>query len=261
MSATAAAPWQGLPIFDAHLHILDPRFPPVANRGFLPAPFGVADYRRAVAGLDPVGGAVVAGSFQGLDQGWLVAALAELGPGFVGVAQLPAGTGDAEILRLHGRGVRAVRFNLYRGTAPDRRAIERLARRVHDLAGWHAELYLDATLIPELAPLLKALPRIAIDHLGLTRAGLPHLLGLVERGARVKASGFGRLDRPAGEALAAIHGADPGALLFGTDLPSTRAPRPFELADLDLLAKAIGDPAALGPVLCDNALAFYGERP
>ena len=29
-------------IFDAHLHIIDPRFPLVANQGYLPAPFSTA---------------------------------------------------------------------------------------------------------------------------------------------------------------------------------------------------------------------------
>ena len=49
-------------IFDAHLHIIDPRFPLHPHRGFVPDPFDVNAYRRAVEGLDLVGGAVVAGS-------------------------------------------------------------------------------------------------------------------------------------------------------------------------------------------------------
>jgi predicted TIM-barrel fold metal-dependent hydrolase len=31
-------------LFDAHFHIIDPRFPLIANRGYLPAAFTVADY-------------------------------------------------------------------------------------------------------------------------------------------------------------------------------------------------------------------------
>ncbi|MFZ0789672.1 MAG: hypothetical protein WAM94_08615 [Chromatiaceae bacterium] len=45
---------------------------------------------------------------------------------------------------------------------------------------------------------------------------------------------------------------DVDALLFDTDLPSTRAPRPFVLTDLDLIAAA-----ALHRVLHRNALALY----
>lgn len=243
--------------FDSHFHIIDPRYPLTVNQGFLPDPFTIADYRRAIAGLPITGGAVVAGSFQGDDQGWLAAALADLGPGFVGVTQLPAATSDAEILRLQGLGVRAVRFNLRRGSAPDLDGIERLACRVHDLASWHAEFYLDAADLPGLRQRLGRLPRIVIDHLGLTRAGLPHLRALAAAGAWVKASGFARLDFPAEIAIALIDRENPAALLFGTDLPGTRAPRPFAPTDLDLIARALTDPDAIQRVCHDNAVALY----
>ncbi len=219
-------------IFDSHLHIIDPRFPLVANRGFLPNAFTVTDYRRALAelGLDPatvVGGAVISGSFQGCDQTYLVAALQTLGPGFVGVTQLPSDVPDAEIRRLHGAGVRALRINLHPGPHRSLDSLDRLARRAFDLTGWHLELYVEGADLPTLTPLLTRLPCVVIDHLGLTRAGLPHLLALVARGVRVKASGFGRLDFDPGPALLAIHRENPGALLFGSDLPGTRARRPI----------------------------------
>ena len=54
----------GVAVFDAHLHVIDPRFPLVANQGYVPDPFTAADYRAATAGLNVTGGAVVAGSFQ-----------------------------------------------------------------------------------------------------------------------------------------------------------------------------------------------------
>lgn len=245
------------PLFDAHLHIIDPRFAVTANQGYRPAPFSVADYRARTATLGVTGGAVVAGSFQGLDPAPILAALATLGPTFVGVVQLPEDAPEAQIARLARDGVRALRFNLRRGMCPAPRALVDLATRAHRVAGWHAELYLDAAELPDLAGFLERLPAICIDHLGLTRRGLPHLLRQVERGARVKASGFARLDCAAEEAIRAIVAVDPTALLFGTDLPGTRAPRPFAPADLDLLAKAVGDRAGLRRVLHDNALALY----
>lgn len=51
-------------MFDAHLHIIDPRFPLQENNGYLPSPFTVADYLHRVDGLGVAGGAVVSGSFQ-----------------------------------------------------------------------------------------------------------------------------------------------------------------------------------------------------
>jgi predicted TIM-barrel fold metal-dependent hydrolase len=246
-------------VFDAHLHVIDPRFPLVPSQGWLPEPFTVDDYRARVAGLGVTGGAVVSGSFQGFDQAWLLDALARLGPGFVGVTQLPASVPDDEVLRLHAAGVRAVRFNLRRGGSAGLGDLEALAGRVDALAGWHAELYVDGRELPALEDRLAALPQLVVDHLGLSAAGLPTLLRLVAGGAKVKATGFGRVDLDVPAALAAIHATDPSALLFGTDLPSTRAPRPFERADLDLVVSTLADDA--GRVLHDNAVALYRPGP
>lgn len=244
-------------MIDAHLHIVDPRFPLEPNQGYVPAAFTVADYTRRTRSLGVRGGAVVAGSFQGQDQGWLQAALAELGPGFAGVAQLPASVPDEQVLALHRMGVRAVRFPLRRGADADPARIERLARRVHELAGWHAEFYLDGSSLEALAPVLRRLPRVCVDHLGMTDDARPHLLRLVERGHKVKATGFGRVELDVPRALREIHAADPTALLFGTDLPSTRARRAFRDDDVDLVAAVLGEDAAAA-VLHDNAAAWYG---
>lgn len=239
-------------VFDAHLHVVDPRFPLVPNAGYLPAPFTAADYRAEAARLGVEGGAVVSGSFQGADTSSLVDALAHLGRTFVGVARLPADAPDAEVLRLDAAGVRAVRFPLRRGA--DAEAMPALAQRVWDLAGWHAELYVDARHLPDLP--LDALPRVAIDHLGLSREGLPHLVRAVERGAFVKASGFGRTDLDVPAALRRLVAARPEAVVFGTDLPSTRSPRPFHPGDLRLVRDAL-DPEAAERVLWSNAIALY----
>ena len=243
-------------VFDAHLHVLDPAFAlaenrqvGAANRGYRPAPFTAADYLRA-APPGVVGGAVVSGSFQGFDTAYLTAALDTLGHGSVGVAALPGDVPDAEVLRLDRAGVRAVRFALRRGGTLD----AALARRVRDLAGWHAELYVDARDLPGLP--LADLPRVVIDHLGLSRAGLPDLLRAVEGGAVVKATGFGRLDFDPADALRQIAAVNPAALVFGTDLPSTRAPRPFRASDLRLVRDTF-DPEQADAVLYRNAVALY----
>lgn len=247
------------PIFDAHMHVIDPRFPLVANQGYVPEPFTVADYRARTVTLGVVGGAVVSASFQGFDQTYLLDALGRLGPSFVGVAQLPPTVTDEQVLQLDAAGVRALRFNLYRLEDQLLGDLGRLGRRVADLVGWHAEIYTDARDLPDLEPWLAGLPAVSVDHLGLSRAGLPALLALVERGARVKASGFGRGDVDVPAALRAISGTSPDALMFGTDMPSTRANRPFVISDIDLVLDTLGED--LGQrVLHDNAVAFYLSR-
>ncbi|GAB3476306.1 amidohydrolase family protein [Nocardiopsis coralliicola] len=243
-------------MFDAHLHIIDPRFAATGG-GYVPDPFTVDDYRERTRALGITGGAVVAASFQGFDQGHLLAALRDLGPSFVGVAQLPPDTSDSDLRDLHAAGVRALRLNLVRGMAEDLDAHVQLGLRAADLLGWRAELYIDSRTLPAVAPVIAPLPRIAIDHLGLAAEGLPALLDLVGSGARVKATGFGRGDVDPARALRAIADVNPGALMFGTDLPSTRSERPFRDTDADLVAEVLTAEEA-ERAFERNARDFYG---
>lgn len=241
-------------VFDAHLHIIDPRFPLIENHGFLPEPYTINNYLYDVDGMGVTGGAVVSGSFQGTDQSYLLAALDGFGRGWVGVTQLDPECSDEEILELHEAGVRAIRLNLRRG-ATDVEMLTVQARRVHDLVGWHAEIYADASLLRSLEPILSKLPAVSVDHLGLSSQGLPYLLNLVDRGVRVKATGFGRVDLDVADTIRQIHRVNPQALMFGTDLPGTRAPRAFQESDIDIIVDAVG--GDLPAVLDGNARAWY----
>jgi predicted TIM-barrel fold metal-dependent hydrolase len=251
---------QRFPLFDSHFHIIDRRFPLVANNGYLPDDLTCDDYRAQVAQYDLRGGAVVSGSFQAFDQSYLLDALHTLGPLFVGVTQLPATVTNQEILDLDGAGIRAVRFNLKRGGSEDVRHLEAMARRVHELVGWHAELYVDSRELEGLFETLVNLPSCSIDHLGLAKEGFGTLVKLAERGVRVKATGFGRVDFPVPTALRELYAANPRALMFGTDLPSTRAPRTYADVDFLLVAETLGAEAARA-VFYDNSAEFYRVIP
>ncbi|MHA7285294.1 amidohydrolase family protein [Arthrobacter sp. MDT3-44] len=247
-------------IFDSHFHIIDPRFPLIPNDGFLPPEFTVDHYHSRTKALGMSGGVVVSGSFQGFDQDYLLNALRELGPGFAGVANLPADIPDSGLEELAAAGVRAVRFNLYRGGSESVGELLRLSTRVAAVAGMHTELYVDATDLDALEPTLAQLPRVSIDHLGMSGANREVLLRLVGRGMRLKATGFGRVTLDVVEALRAIHAVNPTALMFGTDLPSTRARRPFAATDIPLIAEALGE-SALPAVLHENGRSFYRMEP
>ena len=242
-------------ILDSHFHVFDPRFPAPGHDGYAPPAFTVAQYRAAVAGLGIVGGVVVAASTHGLDPTPLLAALEELGPGFVAVAAADPAMSDTRLRELAGRGVRGLRFNLYRGmVAATPEAALDFADHAHAVAGLHAQVYADAATLRPLLPRLRAMaPRLVIDHLGMTESGLPVVLDLAAAGAKVKATGFGRVALAVAPALERIAAAAPGALIFGTDLPSTRARRPFEPADMALLRRLAGEAP-----FRDNAAAFYG---
>lgn len=246
-------------IFDAHFHIIDFNFPIIENQGYTPPSYIVADYQKDTVNLQIAGGAIVSGSFQGFDQAYLLKALKQLGPTFCGVTQLPNTVTDDEIVHLHNNGVRALRFNIKRGGSEDLSQLDTFARRVYDLVGWHSELYIDAKELPEIASTIEALPAISIDHLGLLEEGLPHLLKLVDKGIRVKATGFGRVELDVQHALQAIYHVNPDALMFGTDLPSTRAKRPFNNADVELIQQLF-DQQAADKILYENALQWYFQR-
>lgn len=243
-------------IFDSHLHIIDHRFPLVANNGFEPAQFDCDDYRRCMSRYSVAGGAIVSGSFQSFDQTYLLHALKKLGAGFVGVTQLPHTVADDELRMLNGAGVRALRFNIARGGSENASHLPAMAQRIFELVGWHVELYIKACDLPELYPMLIALPAVCIDHLGLTKDGFDVLLKLVERGMHVKATGFGRVDFDVATALREIDRVNPSALMFGTDLPSTRAPRPYRDDDFRLVVDTLGETRA-DDVFLNNARKFY----
>jgi predicted TIM-barrel fold metal-dependent hydrolase len=245
--------------FDCHFHIIDKNFPVVANQGFMPDAFTSQDYLERSKAVELCGGAVVSGSFQAFDQSYLFHALKVLGPSFVGVTQVPQTISDQELQELNSAGVRAVRFNVKRGGSEEIHHLESMARRVHQLVGWHTELYVDSAELTELFESLVSLPAVSIDHLGLSKAGFPTLLKLAERGVRVKATGFGRVDFDVSSALTELYAANPRALMFGTDLPSTRAPRPYQNEDYTLVLETLGEEKASN-VFYKNAVDFYRPK-
>ncbi|WP_233998761.1 amidohydrolase family protein [Microbulbifer pacificus] len=243
-------------LFDAHFHIIDERYPLIANNGYLPAPFSYADYLSRVSSYNLCGGAVVSGSFQAFDQSYLLDALEKLGPSFVGVTQLPHSVSDSKIIRLNDSGVRAVRFNLKRGGSEGIGHLKSLAARVFEIVGWHVELYVDSEDLDDLYDVLASLPAVSIDHLGLSKRGFGTLTRLAENNVKIKATGFGRVDFPVRAAIRDLYSANPDSLMFGTDLPSTRAPRKYSDEDFLMLFEVL-DPDGVKRVLSENAIRFY----
>ncbi|QRR00845.1 amidohydrolase family protein [Dyadobacter sandarakinus] len=243
-------------IFDAHFHIVDPRFPLVENNGYLPDPFLVNDYKQSFSKYTISGGAVVSGSFQAFDQTYLIDSLNLLGDNFYGVANIAADTPKQLLDELNNSNVVAVRFNVKRGGSESLDKIEYLSNYLYDLYQWHTELYIENKDLPALRSLLGKLPKFSIDHLGLTCEGISELLYWVERGIKVKATGFGRIENDPVETMRQIHSINPGALMFGSDLPSTRSKMAFTEADIDLIMTSF-DQADLSAILYDNAQGWY----
>ena len=71
----------------------------------------------------------------------------------------------SELKRMHGLGVRGIRFNLAQAGATTAEMIEPLSKRVNDL-GWHIQINAPAAKIMEIMPILERVPSpIVFDHL------------------------------------------------------------------------------------------------
>ncbi len=243
-------------IFDAHFHIIDYEYPLVENNGYMPPEFKLEDYKSAVNSFEIVGGAIVSGSFQAFDQGYLKDALRRFGKDFFGVANIPVDMTADELETLNKHNIVAVRFNLKRGGSETIENLGYLSNKLHEKYGWHTELYIDSQHLPEIENALKQIKSFSIDHLGLSNSGLKSLYKWVEKGVKVKATGFGRLDFDPIEAMKRINDINPEALMFGTDLPSTRAKIPFSLSDVQKIAQHF-DEDDQENIFYKNALKWY----
>lgn len=232
-------------IFDSHVHIIDPQFELVENNGFLPDHYTVENYLSELKelGLEASGGAVVSGSFQGFHQDYFADALGKLGKGFVGVIQLPFDTTDEELKKLHEIGIRGIRFNLFRGFDATLAEIKELSLRVYQLHGWKTEFYINlAETSKKLKQLILDLPAASIDHLGMTQVPFEELEDYLRKDIPIRLTGFGRIDYSREEAanlIRKIYDANPKCLVFGTDLPSTRARYRFSKQDVALIREVL----------------------
>ncbi|CAL2092879.1 amidohydrolase family protein [Tenacibaculum sp. 190524A02b] len=222
-------------IFDSHFHIIDPKYPLFENNGFLPESFTIQDYQDRVNKINIVGGAIVSGSFQKFDQEYLVNSLKLLGNNFYGVANIPIDISSKEIKRLNSSNIVAIRINLKRGDSTRLKELIKLSNSLLDKYNWHTELYVDSKNLKQLNSTLKNIHKFSIDHLGLSKEGLSSLYFWVEKGVKVKATGFGRLNFNPLPVLSKIYNINPKALMFGTDLPSTRAKYPFSFKDIKII--------------------------
>lgn len=253
-------------IFDSHFHIINKKYPIVENQGYLPEEFRVEDYIRMVenSGLEICGGAVVSGSYHAFDQTYFAEAIEKLqehfNTPFVGVTQLPLDTPNEELHRLNKIGIRAVRFNLFRGFSADYRDLIDFSHRIYNEVNWKTEFYLDASqLSEELFDTILKLPKTSIDHLGLSYASLDNLKKFLSKGIPVRVSGFGRIDyseTQLKETIKELHGVNPNGLIFATDIPSTRARRPFCVNDISLIKEVLGDQES-EKVLFENGKNWY----
>jgi predicted TIM-barrel fold metal-dependent hydrolase len=236
-------------IFDSHFHIIDPRYPLEENQGFVPNYYTVNDYLKELKemSIEVTGGTIVSGSFQGYHQDYFAEAISELGNNFVGITQIPFDRTDEAIFKLNDVGIKGIRFNLYRGLSASPKEIKKLSERVYKLCNWKTELYINLqTIDKELEELIFTLPKVSIDHLGMHECSIDTLKKIVSADIPIRLTGFGRVDYERDkirELINILYSENPNSLMFGSDLPSTRARYRFSYNDIKLVKETVNKEA------------------
>jgi len=267
---------------DCHAHICGPQaiYGYIPERIYTPPDAPLPAYRHLLTALGCARAVLVQPSFHGTDNRAMLAAMAQAGEKFRGVAVLADDASERDIAALHAAGVRGARLNIVdvkngKGELPLDR-IARLADRIKSF-GWHIEFLMHVDEFPELDRMLARLPVDCVfGHLGYVRAdkgvatpGFQALLRLMRAGrAWVKLTGPYRISAaplPHADMHAFAHAlveAAPDRLVWGSDWPHVKTewsiPMPNDGDLADLLALWVPDADIRRRVLVDNPARLYG---
>ena len=151
---------------DCHHHIDEGRFPIAPSATLKPGDAKPADYRALQKRIGTTRNVVVQPSTYGTDNSCTLDGMAQLGPSSRGVAVVDTSVTDDELKRLHGLGIRGIRFNLVQAGATTVEMLEPLSRRVNDLGG-HVQIHQLADGIVKMDDVLQKLASpIVFDHMG-----------------------------------------------------------------------------------------------
>jgi predicted TIM-barrel fold metal-dependent hydrolase len=259
---------------DCHHHIYDHRFPVDPHAQLKPPDAVVADYRLLQKRLGTTRNVVVQPSTYGTDNRCLLDALAQFGANARGIVVVNTGVTDDELKRLHGQGVRGIRFNLVQAGATTVDMVEPLSHRVNEL-GWVVKIHMLADQIVNIADLLNRLPSpILFDHM----ARIPGPVGVAHPAFRVVSGLLGKgrtwvdisgayIDSKVGPPTYADTGAiiagfakeAPERMLWGTDWPHpTEKVKPDDALLYDLFANWVPDERTRTRILVNNPEALFG---
>ncbi len=279
---------------DCHFHVFGPaeRYPYSPNRSYTPPDAALQTYLALCDTLGIARMVFVQPSAYGTDNSRMLDAMDEVQGRCRGIAVIDDATPDAELERMHEKGVRGIRINLasIQGSGSGiATATAELARRIAGF-GWHVQVFAPPDRLADVLAFAQHLPTdLVIDHMGnvpasagLAHPGFRELLRALE-GDRcwVKISGLHRVSqaeptyadvRPM---LSAMVDAAPHRLVWGTDWPHTgphphgadKSAPPLEFlpiddgAQIDLYADMIGDESIFSDILAANPARLYGFPP
>ena len=249
----------GLPAFklpaeavDCHMHFYHSRFPMTANVVNRSPDATPDQYRLLQQRLGMSRVVVVTPSAYGNDNSATLDGMSAFGNKARGVAVLTPDVTDAELKRLHGLGIRGIRFNLATAGTTTIDMVEPLAKRIAEF-GWHAQFHMRGNQIADAESRLRDLPiQIIFDHLGrapqpgaMEHASYKALRGMIDRGrAWVKLSGFyfeTKVGEPSyadsSEVAKSFFKSAPERVVWGSDWPHVTEPadrKPDDAIMLDI---------------------------
>ena len=261
---------------DCHHHIYDSKFPIAPSATLKPGDAKAADYQALQKRIGTTRSVVVQPSTYGTDNSCTLDGMAQLGPASRGVAVVDTSVTDAELKRLHGLGIRGIRFNLVQAGATTVDMLEPLSRRVADL-GWHVQIHQTGDGIVKMENVLQKMASpIVFDHMGRIPkdVGVDHpaytvISRLIDKGRTfVKISGA-YMDTKVGpptyadstKLARAFVKLAPQRLVWGSDWPHPTAKdddKPNDATLVDLLAEWAPDEATRRRILVENPAELYG---
>ena len=262
---------------DGQIHVFGDvaRYPVRAGRAYDPPRATFEDARQVhrALGIDRV--VIAQATPYGTDHRLLLDALAGQ-KDCKGVAIIDDTVSDKELLRLHEAGVRGARFNFakFLNYAPSPEGFLRSIERIQEL-GWFAKVHGTGEELLEHERILRPLKLpVLIDHLGgldfsrdLKQPGCEFILELLKNhGWWMMLSNGDRWSKqgaPLDDAIPfaqAFVEAAPDCTVWGTDWPHVRYRRkmPNDADLLELLYRAVPDPAQRQRILVDNPARLFG---
>ena len=260
---------------DCHHHIYNAKYAVDPKATLRPADASVEDYRALQKRIGTTRNVLVQPSTYGIDNRAHLEALAAFGPSARMVAVVNDGVSTEELKRLHGLGVRGIRFNLAQAGATTPEMLEPLSRRINDL-GWHIQINAPSAKIMEIMPILERIPsQIVFDHLahipqpeGVSHPLYAKVRALMDKGRTwVKLSGayadtkVGPPTYADSSAVArAYAAAAPERCVWGSDWPhpSEQSKQlPDDAVLFDLLTDWVPDEKVRTRILVENPATLY----
>ncbi|HWG68154.1 MAG TPA: amidohydrolase family protein [Steroidobacteraceae bacterium] len=262
---------------DSHVHVFEAavKYPSVETPHYTLPDGGLKKLQCMTEALALQRFVIVQPSYYGTDNSCMLDALSAAGPRARGVAMVGASCTDEDLNGMHGRGVRALRLDLFLRsgwpTADIIAYIEDSVRRTNAI-GWHVQFYTPGWVVRDLLPFLAQLDAdFVIDHMGymlesdgLTHADFDRLIEVIRNGrgwiklsAPYRIARDGNFERLKPMARAIIEAA-PDRVIWGSDWPHIPEGGKDTGTLLNLLSEWAPDAKVRSGILVHNPAKLFG---